>query len=416
MKRFYLAWAICLLITVSRDPDALLKPILWVEDGAAIWAHYYNVTTIIPPVRYFSGYISLISDIVGYFVSYFPTRWQPHMLPAIAMLMSSATFALFAAPQFRKVVEGDNQRLVIAIGLAALPLGSFVKVGLVGYSQWPAGVALCLLTALAPSLGIGLVALMTIIIWTNPISVLLIPFFAYEAWRRRRDPKDSIGWIVFLFATIAYFWLGRTHDPTSANLYRGVVDGTRLILERGFAETVFGVGVRFWMLQHWHWIFLDALGAASLCAVFIALLPRLRVNPVFRAFAIKLVIMGVAICYLSATLRDGVGLDIQWGRRYVLTLSIVFALLALIAITDAVMARPSLLWRAGLTSLFVFAVAALNYENNWLYKSPSAYWPRFRTFLKSVVAAEKAGASQTMTLEGQERDGWPISLNVRPRR
>jgi hypothetical protein len=414
MRRFYLAWIICFAITASRDIDALLKPILWTEDGAAIWSHYYNVTTIIPPVRYYGGYISLISDIVGYVVSYFPTRWQPHMFPAIALSMSSASFALFASPPFRKVVENDNQRLVVAVGLAALPLGSGAKATFVAFSQWPAGAALCLLVALAPRLNFGLVLLMTIIVWTNPISALLLPFFAYEAWRRRSDLRDSIGWVVLLAAGLSYLWLGRTYDPTHPHIYKGIVAGTTLILERGIAETVLGTGVRMWMLNHWHWAYLDVVGLAALCLTAVALRDRLR-DPAFLAFAVKLMIMGAVICYLSAVLRDEVGLETPWGRRYAFTLSIAFAILALIAITDAVRAGRPLFQQATLAALFVAAMTALNYQNNGLYKSLPESWPRFHAFLENVVAAEKSGVAQRLILEGQEREGWPILINVRPR-
>ena len=415
MKRFCIAWIICVLITVARDPEVLTKPALFLEDGASIWSYYYNWQSIIPPIRNYGGYVAILSDIVGYSTSYFPTRWQPHMFSADAILMSSAAFALFASSPFRKIVANDNQRLAVAVGLAILPLASFPKVAVVSYSQWPAGAALCLLTALAPRLGPGLVVLMTILVWANPFSVLLLPVFAWEAWRRRGDAWDALGWAVLLIAGIAYIWIGRTFVATDPHVSKGLVDGTRLVLERGIAETVIGPGVRMWIITHWHWVALDALGIAILGLVIVALRDRLR-DPVFLFFSLKLVMIGCAVCYLSAVICDGVGLDIPWGRRYAFTLSIGFAALFLVAVTDAIMANRPVLRRAALAAVVVAAVGALNYQNNWLYASPSGYWPRLRAFVKEIIAAEKAGVTQTLVLEEPARTGWSITINVRPRR
>ncbi len=415
MKRFCIAWIICVLITVARDIEPLTKPTLFLEDGAAIWSYYYNWPSIIPPIRHYGGYVAILSDIIGYSTSYFPTRWHPHMFSAGAILISSAAFALFASSPFRKVVENDNQRLAVAVGLAILPLGSFAKASVVSFSQWPAGAALCLLTALAPRLGPELVVLMTILVWANPFSVLLLPFFAWEAWRRRGDSRDALGWGVLVIATIAYIWIGRTFDPTNPHIYKGLMDGTRLILERGIAETAIGTGARMWIISHWHWVALDALGVAILGLMIFALRDRLR-DPVFLSFSLKLAIIGCAVCYLSAMVRDGIGLDTAVGRRYAFTLSIGVAVLLLIAVTDAIMANRPVLQRAALAAVVVAAAGALNYQNNGFYKNPSNYWPRLRAFLKEVIAAEKAGVTQTLVLEEPDRTGWSIPINVRPRR
>lgn len=419
MARFCLAWLICFVITVSRDIDALMKPVLWAEDSVAIFANYYNVSGI-PLVRYWGGYVSLAADLIGYAVSCFPTVWQPHMLPGIAIAVSAAAFALFAAPIFRKIVVSDTQRFIIAVALAVLPLGSFADVGLVGYTQWPAGILLVLLAAVAPDLslrsikGAALFLLLLVLVWTNPVSIIALPLFLYEAWRTRAGaPSSALANLMLAAGCVLYVTVGRVYAPADVNVLHALSDGTRLLLERVVFESVFGTMTRMWALAGAYWLWMDIIAVGAIAVTMFGLRHRMR-DPQFRTFLLKAAYLSIGICYLSALMRADVGLSVYHGRRYPFISGAMFTLLFLIALTDA--ATPlTTVRKLSAGAAIVVALAVTNAYNNWLYQTPSRYWPRFRAFIQSVAAAEKEGRAVTLTLEGEEREGWPIIVHVRPR-
>jgi hypothetical protein len=416
-----LVMAAALLVALARDPQALLTPPMVLEDGAVFFAYFYDASGIAPLFHFYAGYIPFLTNAAAYAVSRFPTLWQPHLMALIPLAASSAAFGLFAAPMFRRIVESDLQRAIVGLGLAAFPLGNFAKIGLTSYLQWSLMLVLCLIVlsgtriAVNSLRGLALTAFLAAVIWTNPVAMIALPLFAFEACRlRSTDPWMAFSYGVLILAGVLYGLLGYDRMSTAIDLGQAIINGIRAVLERGVFETAFGSTARMSMLSGGGFLWMDAAAILTIAAVVVALLPRLRQNSEFRGFALKAAYLGVAATFMSAMIRS-TALDSPWGRRYSYTAAVLFAVLALIAVTD-VLAR---LLAARLYKVLGACVAVLaaglavgNWQNNYLYRVQAGEWPALRAFLGTVVDAERASREQTLSLD---RGRWTIVVHTHAR-
>lgn len=65
------------VITVLRQPDALLAPQLWAEDGAVWLAQAYNDGALPPIVRPHTGYLQVYSRLVAALAVQLPLVYAP---------------------------------------------------------------------------------------------------------------------------------------------------------------------------------------------------------------------------------------------------------------------------------------------------------------------------------------------------
>lgn len=76
-------------ITFLRDPYNYRLPRLPHEDGRDIFGFYYNHREPASILRFYSGYIALGPNLVGYLAILLPITWVPFALALFPLLVSS---------------------------------------------------------------------------------------------------------------------------------------------------------------------------------------------------------------------------------------------------------------------------------------------------------------------------------------
>jgi hypothetical protein len=409
----------CFVIIALRDPDALLKPALPLED-AEIFSYYHAARGVLAIFRFEAGYLHLLDELSGYLIAFFPIRWRPHLMAGLPMAASAVGFALFSAASFRRFVENDAQRAVVCLGLAALPLGNFAKVGVMDYLLWPLLVVVVMVMLAEPRLslrtgrGVALVATISMVCWTNPVCCALVPLFLYEAWRRRQsDPSSALGHLVLVAACCLYAVFGREPGTGIIKGFEAVAEAAQLIIERVVFEASFGTAARMSFIQAGQWWVLHGVAAAVAVLVVLALWPRLRDSADFRRLSAKIVFIIVSLSVLMPLLRN-VWLESVWGRRYGYVQSILMALLILIAISYTVQRLHHL--RRSLAALAVVMMggwlAALNVHNNHLYRTQMFGGDELRLLLRRAAEAQRANRTETFRID---RPRWPVEIHIQAR-
>ena len=415
------AAALCFAILIARAPQAIIHPVLHGEDGSILFADFYNGHGLKALIYPFGGYIAVLPRLAAYLIAFFPTAWMPHLPVLVPMAVTALAFSMFTLAAFRKFVTSDLQRAVICVGLAAMPLGNAAKVGVTGYIQWPAGIVLCLFllseaaVSLATVSGVALFAALVLLVWSNPIAVVLAPLFLYEAFRRRAADRPAALFHLLLFgACVLYALLGREASlgVRITDILGASIATLRAIVERVVYETIDGTYSRMGLIDSGRWHFVYLVAALVMGGAAAALWPRLRENADFRRFVVKCLYMIGAITLLSAVFRT-VDLDTPWGRRYTYIQSVLFALILLIAITDRLRFPARQRFAATASVLCVAAwLGWINLRNNESYQVDAAEAARIGAFIGTILEAEKANRDTTLRYA---RGDWPITIHVRPR-
>jgi hypothetical protein len=154
----------------------VLAPSLPFEDGAKVFAYFYEQRNTIEILRFKSGYIPLVGNLIGYIAVRLPTRAIPYAFVDSAVAITSVTYVLFFLRAFRKWVPSDVDRALICILFALAPISDFLLVTMTDYSTW------------------NLLATLICLLVVHPL-------------------LNELG--VMPTALFAIFWFGRTHSALS---------------------------------------------------------------------------------------------------------------------------------------------------------------------------------------------------------
>jgi hypothetical protein len=181
---------IALLLLVSavaailcyRSHELLLAPTLRVEDGASIFGFFYSNREWQHLFRFKSGYMPLLPNILGYVSVRLPLGFSPYFLTIVPTLLSVLTYTFFATSRFRVLVSDDRLRQVTCLVLALVPVGQFFLVSHTDFSIWNT-LFLATLWSFLPFprsvfQGGSSLAAQQLLVWTNPLSFVLVPIHA----------------------------------------------------------------------------------------------------------------------------------------------------------------------------------------------------------------------------------------------
>ena len=123
-------------IVFFRAPEVVLTPSLLWDDGSKVFAHFYEQREPAQILRFKSGYLPLIGNLIGYTAVRFPTRIIPYAFVVSALLITSATYCLFFARAFRRWFPSDLNRALMCLVFALAPISSSQIVASSDYSIW----------------------------------------------------------------------------------------------------------------------------------------------------------------------------------------------------------------------------------------------------------------------------------------
>jgi hypothetical protein len=187
-------------IVVLRAPDMVLTPPLLWDEGSKVFAYFYENREVSRILRFKSGYLPLIGNLIGYAAVRFPTRAIPYVFVGSAVLITSVTYCLFFARAFRRWFPSDLNRALMCLVFALAPLSSCQIVTMSDYSLWNLLAALILLTVLPLSerrcwrYVHGFVC--NLLVWSHPLTIIIAPIVLWRAFRDKEN-RDFYGLLFF---------------------------------------------------------------------------------------------------------------------------------------------------------------------------------------------------------------------------
>ena len=88
-------------IIFLRAPEMVLVPALLFDEGAKVFSYFYENRGAAEILRFKSGYVPLIGNLIGYLAVRFPTRAIPYAFVGSAVLIASLTYCLLFLSAFR---------------------------------------------------------------------------------------------------------------------------------------------------------------------------------------------------------------------------------------------------------------------------------------------------------------------------
>lgn len=419
-----------------RDPANYLLPPLSYEDGRDFFAFYYNHRSPGAVLRFYAGYISLIPNLVGHAAIWLPVRWVPRALAWTPGVLVTLACAL---PYWtlRRWMPSAAWRFGACLTLALLPVANRHFLSSTAYSIWPLLLILVWVSLTRPPVTIPgallRLAPMTALICSHPLSIALVPIFAFQSWQTARSttlrhfskssPTPSsrnlvavLYPLVLVAVAILYLLLavqsGGVETPSSATaLGRTLLLTAVFVLERVVFATLFGdaavhalrdadselwiyggailvlVGVVVLLVRHRQdlgsdrLMLLASLGWLILAFTGLYVLTRspalriLEAGAAFRYFWVQRLLFAAGLAVLAGTLRPR-----GPGR----------------------LPPAHFLW-----TLFL-GLSVLNFLNQDAYRCPRRQGHRMAGFVAEVARQEAAGGPVEATLP--RRGPWSVEL------
>lgn len=222
--RHWLAWMALFLavlgIVFLRAPDMVLMPALLWDEGSKVFAYFYEHREAARILRFKSGYLPLIGNLIGYVAVRFPTRLIPYAFVASAVLITGVTYCLFFARGFRRWFPSDLDRALICLVFALAPISSCQLVIVSDYSIWNFLAVLILLTVWPPSGKTGWRYLhglvCNLLIWSHPLTIIVAPVVL---WRAFKDEENQTFYRLMFFNLLVHQVFGVSGIITTHGLW-----------------------------------------------------------------------------------------------------------------------------------------------------------------------------------------------------
>lgn len=390
----FIRWAVLLLgafILAWRRPDQLANPQLWAEDGIFFFqAHEMGLRAFLTEL---AGYSQLAPRLIAAVAQLVDPRWVPHVFlgctfAATLYVMSRAlsprcplprpafaALALVLAPDAAEVLlNANNIQWVLACGAMLLLLSHDPA----RPSEWTHDLVF--------AFGMGL---------TGPFSVLLTPFFAMRAWRRRTRASFVLAAIVIACGAAQAVSILIHPQPPPPN---PTFDGAAMAAFPGL-RVVAGSLCGAWLPTHVPTVLAIMLTAALGGALlFLAIQPgetrRLRTTLVLL-FAAMLLSTAYR-CWHSMPV-----LCVPWSAsRYVFPLQIILLWLLIATTTDG--AR----WVRVSSAVIAIWIIGANLPRLRIAPVPDKHWGDY-------AARLRAGEEVTIPINP---DGWTFTFPARKTR
>jgi hypothetical protein len=182
------------LLLLCRQPDAIIHPTLYAEDGKILFKQQYEMGLLPALTTRYAGYPLITPRIIAALSSYLPLEIIPLFYAIISLLIAAGTLTFFCAIGFRSVIRSDSLRVGIVLLFALMPnVEGLMKLA---YINWYMlfFTALIALFNLPQNRAIRWSLLIPVVIaaWSNPVAIVCLPVFLLRAWQAPNG--DERGW------------------------------------------------------------------------------------------------------------------------------------------------------------------------------------------------------------------------------
>jgi len=454
-RTYWLAWIFLfpavLGIIILRAPSMVFVPSLPFDEGAKVFAYFYQHRDAREILRFKSGYLPLIGNLIGYLAVRVPTRAIPYALAGSAVLISSVTYSFFFGRYFRRWIPSDLNRALICLILALAPIADCLLVTISDYSLWNLLIILIVLTVWRPSdrplfrLLHGLT--LNVLIWAHPLTIIIAPLVLWRAFAERASPTfyrviffNLIVHQVFGVAgilTTRGLWDHETGVPIDVSVISKLADATGWTIQiitatafrTAFGSLTFQSTYRAGSTLPIIWISF-CIAASGWVAYR---------NPQIRSLLLGLVYLIVALTFLSCFLRyedvhgDPIGF-IRYSPRYIYIQSLCFLLLFATLLSSGwgiIWAQSSngeraaryAGWSAAPLAVLVCYYAILNTQFGYFVPNAKRTGPYYDTspenglivqkFFNQLADRERInGSHRQIQLVAEKLNDWPIAIDT----
>lgn len=209
-------------IVIWRSYALIINPELRAEDGAKVFAYFYEHRDFEALFRLKAGYLPLLPNLLGWLSVRLPARATPYFLTVVPTLLAATCACVLAAPAYRRYVPRDSVRYAICLGLAVAPVAGFLMTCNTDYSIWTALLLLMLLVLLPLPKGklwsLLCASAISVLVWTHPLSILALPATLLWVWRDQRL-FQRLTQASLVVSQGAHVWLGT--EPHRATFAKG---------------------------------------------------------------------------------------------------------------------------------------------------------------------------------------------------
>jgi hypothetical protein len=323
-----LAWALALLVLLSRDPYRLLDAQLWAEDGP-LWIYDAYTTGLSSLLTPHTGYLQTFPRLVGFSTDIAPLAWVPTIFAIAGFATQLAPACLMLSSRGRALIPNLAARLLLVGFYLGVP-NSFETFVNITNAQWHVAIIMALIMLMAPprhrAWRIVEYVYLAIGGLSGPFSFILAPLSCWQAWREHalRGPRGVHAVLLTVTALIqAGFVIAsagseRHLQPLGAS-FAGLA---RILVGQVFLAGMAGAGemTRFETTAIWrNNLFVEALLVIFLAIMGFAVLKGPRAFRLFAVFAALVLASALVSPVISTTQPQWDALELPGaGSRYYL--------------------------------------------------------------------------------------------------
>jgi len=367
----------------------MLFPVLHAEDGPFVFQYFYENRDPVNVLRHYEGYLALGPNIIGYLASFLPVTWVPHALAAAPAAIAATSYSMVTLPGFRDIIARDRQRMSLALVLTIIPIGNFALVGSAMYSLWSLLLILVLLilgTAHLPrgrARRAGFAVLCSILIWSHPLSIVMVPVYALRLWRERAGP-DRAMWLLLILVTGLYVAIGVDLIQANKSVPDVFLVSARAILERVVFEAALGNTARMQLLTAGHIAVMDLVALSIVAVMTVPLIRWARTGAIRSSFALESSLVFLLLTFRSVYTRGG-HLEDEWAQRYTYIQRTLLIILIFAAVVPALLSRHGMIRALSVTAAITWLVVLYLANTVW-YSTDRHEGQRVRQFVRTVDA------------------------------
>ncbi len=382
-----------------------------------MFAFYTNNRGPAGVFRFYSGYISLVPNLVGYVSTFFSPTATPGIMAAYSLGVAAAARSLFYLRRFRFVVPHDRTRAWIVLLLASYPVGNFALDSSTTYSFWNL-LWISLLLGIAP-LPRGRLTrslqflIQSLIIWSHPLCVVLIPIHGFHLFQSRRNSGSRSFHAGIILMVISYLFFGISWGQgAQVEVASAIRHATGYLSSRVLSEGILGTRYSSLLQMNGFGGIVDAI-----CIALAVLVCWWLIRNRQRLQRAQWYCLGCAV-YLILALTLGSTLSRPltprpneiWEQRYFyVQQNLVLTILSLPIITLLGNTRVKKTIRVGLSLCLVVWIFQLHHKSRTWFYSPPDQGEEVASFLRHVeMTVESGSIPEELVLD---RSQWSIRIH-----
>jgi hypothetical protein len=317
---FFFCLTVIFVFLFLRNPNSLLYPPVFVEDGPYMLGYFYENRAMSSVFRFYGGYISLGPNIIGYLAGIFGIVATPFFLSFLPLMVSAFTFSIVSLHSFDHIGRSLNARVAICLFTGFLPAGNFALVSNTTYSLWHMFILLSILSILwtpkSHKKAIAVLPIFFILIWSHPFSLLLVPVYIFRIFCSETRIQKNFFYLL-IGITASYYVFGINHSSITNQLSVGSVllDWGRVFFERVIFERLFMTKIRMILVSMgWQWV-MHCVSIFVLFVLGVYIFYRNKCGKVDVGIFALFLYLSIGASLLSVYTR-GAFLDTEWAHRY----------------------------------------------------------------------------------------------------